>query len=549
MLTEKDFKLKTFPEFWNLTVSKFADKKAVGFALEMEKFLTYRQLDELQNNVARMFTALGLNKGDKVAIWSAGCPHWGASYFATVNHGFTAVPLLPDFSAGELTTIFNHCEVKALIVEESLLSRFEKCPENLPEIVLNISDFSVIKGNKEVTLENSKAIQIPEAFANEEDIASIIYTSGTTGHSKGVVLTHKNLITNLLQAQTIFPITEKYNTLSFLPLSHVYEFTAGFTYILSYGACIWYLAKPPVVPALLKAFENVRPMAAMSVPLVMEKIYKNAIKPKFEKNKAIKTLYGIPFFRKIFHRVAGKQLMKTMGGRFKFFGIGGARLDPVVERFLKEAKFPYAIGYGLTETSPLIAVSNPRQTVCGTIGLPMPGVDMQILNPNEMGIGEVVVKGDNVMAGYYKDEENTKACFTTKEDSCGEGYFKTGDLGCLSKVKGAVTLSLKGRTKNMILGPSGENIYPEDIEFVLNQNIDVTESLVVMGKKGLRAIIKLRDNVHTKREELRAQIKAYINERVGRSSRIEEIDFIAEFEKTATQKIKRFLYEMNCELN
>lgn len=545
MLTEKELKSKTFPEFWKVTVSKFADNKAVAFALEMEKFLTYRQLDNLQNNVAKMFNALGLKKGDKIAIWSVGCPNWGASYFGCVNHGFSAVPLLPDFSASELTTIFNHCEVKALIVEENLLSRFDKCPENLPEIVINISNFSVIKGNKEITLNSVKDIQIPESFAEENDIASIIYTSGTTGRSKGVMLTHKNLISNILQAQTVFPITEKYVTLSFLPLSHVYEFTAGFTYILSYGACICYLAKPPVVSALLKAFKNVRPMAGMSVPLVMEKIYKNAIKPQFEKNKFVKKLYGIPFFRKILHRVAGKKLMKTMGGRFKFFGIGGARLDPVVERFLKEAKFPYAIGYGLTETSPLIAVSNPKQTVCGTIGLPMPDVDMKVLNPNEYGIGEVVVKGDNIMAGYYKDEELTKSVFTTKDDSCGEGYFKTGDLGCLADKKGAVRLSLKGRNKNMILGPSGENIYPEDIEFVLNQNIDVTESLVVMGKKGLRAIIKLRDNVHTKREELRGQIKTYINERVGRSSRIEEIDFIAEFEKTATQKIKRFLYEVN----
>jgi len=545
MLTEKDLKSKTFPEFWNVTVSKYADNKAVGFALETEKFLTYRQLDELQNNVSKFFSALGIKAGEKIAIWSVGCPNWGASYFATVNHGFTAVPLLPDFSAGELSTIFKHCEVKALVVDENLLQRFEKCPENLPELVINISDFSVIKGNKEITLESVKENKVPETSVKEEDIASIIYTSGTTGRSKGVVLTHKNLISNLLQAQTIFPISEKDVSLSFLPLSHVYEFTAGFTYILSYGACIYYLAKPPVVPALLKAFENVRPTLGMSVPLVMEKIYKNAIKPKFEKNKVIKFLYGIPLFRKILHRAAGKKLMKTMGGRFKFFGIGGARLDPVVERFLKEAKFPYAIGYGLTETSPLISVSNPQQTVCGTIGLTLPGVDMKILNPNEMGIGEVVVKGDNVMAGYYKDEENTKAAFTTKEDSCGEGYFKTGDLGCFSEEKGIVRLSLKGRNKNMILGPSGENIYPEDIEFVLNQNVHITESLVVMGKKGLRAIIKVRDNVHLKREELRSQIKTYINERVSRSSRIEEIDFISEFEKTATQKIKRFLYEVN----
>lgn len=544
MLTEKDLKSKTFPEFWNRTVSKFADNKAVGFALDMEKVLTYRQLDELQKNVAKMLTALGLEKGDKIAIWSVGCPNWGASYFACVNHGFTAVPLLPDFSANELTTIFKHAEVKALIVEEGLLARFEKCPENLPELIINISDFSVIKGNKEISLESAENLAVSESAA-EEDIASIIYTSGTTGRSKGVVLTHKNLISNVLQAQTIFPITEQDVTLSFLPLSHVYEFTAGFTYILSYGACIYYLAKPPAVPALLKAFSNVRPTAGMSVPLVMEKIYKNAIKPQFEKNGLVKALYAVPAFRKILHRVAGKKLMKTMGGRFKFFGIGGARLDPVVERFLKEARFPYAIGYGLTETSPLISVSNPSQTVCGTIGLTLPGVDMQILNPNEYGIGEVVVKGDNVMAGYYKDEEKTKAAFTTKEDSCGEGYFKTGDLGCFSLVKGIVRLSLKGRNKNMILGPSGENIYPEDIEFVLNQNNDIMESLVVMGKKGLRAIVKLRDNVHTRREELQKQIKTYINERVGRSSRIEEIDFISEFEKTATQKIKRFLYEAN----
>ncbi|MBS7261779.1 MAG: AMP-binding protein [Treponema sp.] len=578
METIDDLGQYTFPALLNNSVKKFGDRPALTYALKDEEPITYNKMAENALNFSKQLFALGLKKESKIALYGIGCPAWGTAYFGIVNRGMISVPLLPDFSSAEVKSILDHCQVNALIVDETLYKKLSDIQENLPPIVISLNNFSVIKAPVPVPSEDEiKKIELPEINIEEDSIASIIYTSGTTGRSKGVVLTHKNLVWTAIQGQYTHRINKLDRVLSFLPISHVYEFTIGFLMQILNGACIYYLAKPPVVSSLLPAFAKVKPTIILSVPLVMEKIYKNKVLPTFEKNRFVKFLYSIPMFRRILNRVAGKSLKKTFGGHLQFFGIGGAKVDPKVERFMKEAKFPYAIGYGLTETSPLLASSGVRITKPGTIGVIVPGVDLQIANPNEEGVGEVVAKAPNVMVGYYKDDALTKAAFTTEEDSCGPGYFKTGDLGVIKNWHRVPRLSLKGRSKNMILSASGENIYPEDIEFILNQHPLVAESLVVEDDNGLVALLQmdeekleeeakrrlslselkddLQEKATAKKEEIQDklayqkevimnEIKFFVNKQVNKTSKIDRIETIKQFEKTASQKIKRYLYDL-----
>ena len=578
METIDDLGQYTFPALLNNSVKKFGDRPALTYALKDEEPITYNKMAENALNFSKQLFALGLKNESKIALYGIGCPAWGTAYFGIVNRGMISVPLLPDFSSAEVKSILDHCQCDALIVDETLYKKLSDIQENLPPIVISLNNFSVIKAPVPVPPEDEiKKIELPEINIEEDSIASIIYTSGTTGRSKGVVLTHKNLVWTAIQGQYTHRINKLDRVLSFLPISHVYEFTIGFLMQILNGACIYYLAKPPVVSSLLPAFAKVKPTIILSVPLVMEKIYKNKVLPTFEKNRFVKFLYSIPIFRRILNRVAGKSLKKTFGGHLQFFGIGGAKVDPKVERFMKEAKFPYAIGYGLTETSPLLASSGVRITKPGTIGVIVPGVDLQIANPNEEGVGEVVAKAPNVMVGYYKDDALTKAAFTTEEDSCGPGYFKTGDLGVIKNWHRVPRLSLKGRSKNMILSASGENIYPEDIEFILNQHPLVSESLVVEDDNGLVALLQmdeekleeeakrrlslselkddLQEKATAKKEEIQDklayqkevimnEIKFFVNRQVNKTSKIDRIETIKQFEKTASQKIKRYLYDL-----
>ena len=434
METINDLGKYTFPALLANSIRKFGERPAL--TLIGGTPITYAQIGEKSVAVAKMLKGLGLKDGSKVAIFGTGRPEWGISYFGIVSYGMIAVPLLPDFSDTEIAAIFEHCGVDAVFVESKLYSKLEKLGNKLPSIVINLEDFKIIKGPKGCGQNITDYAEQSEPVSNtqEEDTASIIYTSGTTGRSKGVELTHKNLVWTCVQCQHTHRVHKLDRTLSFLPLSHVYEFTVSFSMQLLNGACVYYLGKPPIVSALLPAFKIVQPTIVLSVPLVMEKIYKNNVLPNFTKNNFIKFLYKMRGTQIILNRVAGKKLMKTFGGHLVFFGIGGAMIDPKVERFMKDAKFPYAIGYGLTETSPLLASSGPKITVPGCIGVVMPGVDLKINNPNpQTGVGEIVAKGENVMKGYYKDPELTKTVFTTAEDSVGEGYFKTGDLGIFVK--------------------------------------------------------------------------------------------------------------------
>ncbi len=535
------------------SVKNFQDMTCVSFVDGIP--MSYRELGQKMKIVGEMLFSLGLKNGDKVALLSHNMPNWVVAYFSVVANGLIIVPILPDFTSEEIDNVLNHSESKVLFVSERLTSRIEGL--DLPQLnaTIILDNFSITKGES-----NPELAKIPKVKVNEDDTAAIIYTSGTTGRSKGVVLSHQNLTFTAMQSFTFESINSSDIFLSLLPLSHTYENTIGMLYPIMYGSSIYYLEKPPTAAALLPALKKIRPTMMLSVPLIMEKLYKTQIQSKFTGSGLKRMIYKTPLFRILIHRVAGKKLFQTFGSRLKFFGIGGAKLDSRVERFLKEAKFPYAIGYGLTETAPLLAGAGVQQTKLHSTGFAVHGVELKINNPDKKGVGEIWAKGPNVMKGYFKNPEATDEVLTDG------GWFHTGDFGRFDSKK---RLYIKGRMKNTIIGASGENIYPEDIETIINNQRFVVESLVLeedgyLVAKVLLDIDELENNIEhfksiyvEKKEkslqairELDIKYQAWshhftkeLNAKLNRTSQIKRIDIMEEpFEKTASQKIKRFLY-------
>ncbi len=523
-------------------VKNFAPYPSLAFVDSQP--ITYQELGNQIQKVSEQLFSYGLQPGDKVALFSQNMPNWVVAYFAIVSKGLVVVPVLPDFTALEIENVLLHSGAKALFVSEKLYSKV--AGKTFDDLVVTITtdNFSIVSATQKPVDE-----KIPSIRVKDNDIAAIIYTSGTTGRSKGVMLTHANITFVAMQSYSVFPITHNEVVLSFLPLSHTYENSIGMLYQVMYGACIYYLDKAPTAATLLPALAKVRPTMMLSVPLIMEKIYKNQVQNKFSKNQFSRLIYKTPLFRIIIHYIAGKKLIKTFGGRLKFFGIGGAKIDARVERFLKEARFPYAIGYGLTESAPLLAGAAPHQTKLQSTGYALEGVTLKINEPNKNGVGEIWAKGPNVMKGYYKNPEVTAEVLTE------DGWFKTGDLGVFDSRK---RLFIKGRMKNTIVGASGENIYPEDIESVINNNQIITESLVIeedgfLVAKVLLDIESIEKNYEhlkhvieegkDKYAEWKATFTKELNSKLNRASQIKRVDIIDEpFEKTASQKIKRFLY-------
>lgn len=545
----------TLKSLIDYSVKNFAKMPSVSF-VEGEP-ITYAELGNKIEEISAVLFSLGLQKGDKVALFSHNMPNWVIAYFSVVSNGLIIVPILPDFTREEVENVLVHSESKVLFISERLTSRIEGLKLPFLQATILIDNFTLISGVKKVTTESN----VPKITVKEDDIAAIIYTSGTTGRSKAVVLTHKSITFVAMQSYTFETITHSDVFLSLLPLSHTYENSIGMLYPIMYGASIYYLEKPPTAAALLPALAKIRPTMMLSVPLIMEKLYKSQIQSKFSGNGFKRMIYKNAFFRILIHRIAGKKLYQTFGGRLKFFGIGGAKLDSRVERFLKEARFPYAIGYGLTETAPLLAGAGVHQTKLQSAGFAVHGVQLKLHDPDKKGVGEIWAKGPNIMKEYYKNPEATSEVLTP------DGWFKTGDYGRFDSHK---RLYIKGRMKNTIVGSSGENIYPEDIESVINNHKLVLESLVieedgylvakilfdldelektiehfksvieVKKEKGRKAIRELDEKYH----QIWAQhFTKELNGKLNRVSQIKRVDIMAEpFEKTASQKIKRFLY-------
>jgi long-chain acyl-CoA synthetase len=520
--------------------------------------LPYRVLLPRAQGLAALLAAHGVSRGDRVALLSENMPNWAVAYFAVASMGAVVVPILTDFTAAQVSMIVSHAGCRALIVSGKARDKIAEVRTG--RLIVRVEDFTV---EQTVAGEGSPAGGFGSAegyvfpAVAEDDLAAVIYTSGTTGHSKGVMLTHRNIVSNAWATRTIIELGPSDTLLSILPLAHTYECTLGMVGALMQGASITYLDRPPTAAALLPALAALRPTVMLSVPLVMEKIYRSKVLPELQRRR----LYSMPLFRRLFNRLAGVKLMKLFGGRIRFFGIGGAALAPDVEQFLREARFPYAIGYGLTETAPLVAGSAPFRTHPRSTGPALAGVEVRIAAAESpegaagvagagvRGEGEVQVRGPNVMKGYFDDPGRTAEAFTS------DGWFRTGDLGALDTRQ---RLSIRGRLKTMILGASGENIYPEEIEALINRSQYVGESLVYGGSTGVTALVMLKPEVleplvsrvqdgiakaEASINGLLERIRREVNAQLASFSRVHRMELQRiPFEKTPTQKIKRFLY-------
>lgn len=536
--------INTLYELVGNSVEKFASK--VAFSMFEGEQVTYAEAGRRIARVKEILTGAGLQSGDKVALLSSNMPNWGVCYFAVTTAGMVAVPILPDFSGEELDMIVEHSEAKALLVSDKLFTKLSKRTIERLNVVIRTKNLGVI--SRRVKGEGSVRVPRPE------DLAAIIYTSGTTSKPKGVMLTHAALCSQVTISSSIFPVNGEDTFLSVLPLSHTYECSIGMIYPFSMGARVVYLDRPPTASALMPALREVRPTVMLIVPLIIEKIYRHQVLAKFNSNTFWRTLYRVGFTRRYLNRAAGRKLMKLFGGRLRFLGIGGAKLDGGAEKFLLEARVPYAIGYGLTETAPLLAGAAPSMVRLGSTGPHAPGVTLRLENINpDTRQGEVVALTPSVMQGYFKNPEATSEVFTP------DGWFRTGDLGEFDKDG---WLYIKGRLKNMIVGPGGENIYPEDIETVLNSHVCIADSIVTEQEGRLVALVHFngdqidamvddwreewethKEAWEARTEQLKKEIMDFVNAKVNKFSRISEVveekdDFI----KTPTHKIKRFLY-------
>ena len=545
----------TIGALWQRSLGMYSKNPSLAWV--GEEAMSYEKMGAKIDAMKALLKANGIHKGDKVLLLSENMPHWGVAYISITSLGAVVVPVLPDFHPAEVHHILRHSEAKAVFVSSKYQSTIEDAPSSDVEFVINLDTLTLLEdiSNKSYLSQfkqkmKEKMHKHDASKVDEEDLCAIIYTSGTTGHSKGVMLTHKNIVTNAMSSHSVLEITSQDTFLSVLPLAHTFECTVGLIVPLLHGSSVYYVAKTPTPSVLLKAFELVRPTMMLSVPLIIEKIYKNKVLAKFNSSFLTKNLYKIAFFRKQLNKIAGKKLLETFGGRLRFFGIGGAALSPFVEQFLLEADFPYVVGYGLTETAPLLAGTPLEKTKkLKSTGPAMYGVTLMIKDADVHGEGEICAKSPSVMRGYYKDEEKTKEVFD--EDD----WFLTGDLGYIDEDG---YLFISGRSKNVIISASGENIYPEQIESVINQDELVADALVMEmdGKVVARVYFEqelldeklnalhIADSQAPKEiQKLLEEMRQEVNEQLSSFSKVSRFIHQAEpFVKTPTKKIKRYLY-------
>ena len=530
----------TLAKLYEYATTVYSKKQYTQWYDTKEGGYTYSEFKGKCDSLSKKLTQYGIGAGDKVAILSQSMPNWSVAFFSIVPFGRIAIPILPDSSENEVTNILEHSESKVIFVSQKLASKVSEECRNKLTLVIDIETFEVIKADEDkFTCDGRTTVPTPD------DIATIIYTSGTTGSAKGVVLSHRNLASNVITCYHSCKRNHKDRWLSILPMAHTLEMTLSMLYPMYCGATVYYLPKPPVPSLLMKALKIVKPTTMLTVPLIIEKVYKGSVLPTIQKSRTLTWMNE--HMNGLMCWIIGMKLKATFGGHISFYGIGGAKLDPEVEKFLLKARFPYAIGYGLTETSPLLGYSMKGWRTVGSFGYPVYNVQLKLHNVNpETGEGEVVAKGPNVMLGYYKDPKRTKSAFTE------DGWFRTSDIAVQDE-KGR--FYIKGRNSNMILGPSGENIYPEEIENVINNVEGVSESIVVERDGRLVALVQPQENfiqwdkesedkLYEKLSAWKKKLLSITNKSVSKASQVSSIEVMKEpFEKTATQKIRRFKYK------
>lgn len=533
----------------NWSLNAFADYKGES--------MTYADVAERIAMLHMVFDAFGVRPGDKVALFGKNATHWGVAYLATITYGAVIVPILPDFKPSDVHHIVNHSDSVLLFAADFLYEPLEESKMENIRGTISLADFSIISKRKPKQavdlLKNLKDVfmkKFGEAFSPDsiqfpkvpnDSLAVISYTSGTTGFSKGVMIPHNSLIANVVYANNNMPLQPGDAIVSFLPLAHAYGCAFEFLWPFTLGCHITFLTKTPSPQIILQAFKEIRPRLVLSVPLVIEKIYKKQLLPAISKPH-MKVILGIPGLNKVIHKKIRQKLIDVFGGNFHEVVIGGAALNKDVELFFNKIKFPFSIGYGMTECGPLISYANWDKTKLGSAGKLVDNMEVKIDSPDPYNqVGEIMIRGENVMYGYYKNEEATKQALDE------EGWLHTGDLGLIDEEN---FIFIKGRSKSLILGSSGQNIYPEEIEAKYNNLKYVVESVVVEKDEKLVALIYPDNELLAKQGIEESELLSFLDE--SRKQLNNEMPAYMgvsaiklhpeEFEKTPKKSIKRFLY-------
>ncbi len=533
--------------WWKLALSNYKGE-TMNYAMMAERI-------EMMHVV---FRRTGLEAGDRVAICGRNQANWGVCFLAALTYGAVPVPILHEFNPDSIIYLLGHSEARVFFVDESVWSHLNT--DNLPEleVVVNISDLQCLMSVKgdidairmDVVMEFRRQYpcglrpeQIDYYEDKPEELAIINYTSGTSGFSKGVMIPYRALACNMNFAANVAEpqMDSSSKVVSMLPLAHMYGLMFEFLFEMSIGAHVYFLTKTPSPRVIMDAFREVHPSIIISVPLIIEKVYKTQLRPVADK---LKFFFAAPFIGRLIRKYMKRRVVAAFGGEFEEIIMGGAAVNPEVEKFFHRLRFPFTVGYGMTECAPIITYVKWRKAKVGSSGKAIPGCRIRIDSPNPSRIpGEVQVCGQNVFLGYYKNEQATKDVFTE------DGWFRTGDMGVLKNGY----LYLKGRCKCMILSANGQNIYPEELEGVINNFPYVVESLVVEDGGGLTAII-YPDYAASRmygisREDIEGKLHSMlpeVNKALPSYAQIRKIEFIEkDFERTPKRNIKRYLYQKN----
>ncbi len=522
--------------------------------------LHYKDLARRMEKLHIMFEECGLQQRDKVAICSRNQANWAVSFFATLTYGAVPVPLLHEFKSANIHHLVNHSEAKILFVDDVIWEGLTET--EMPDIqaIIQVNNFKILYAADEKIYKAKEHLnelfgkKYPESFEPEmisyyedsaDELAMINYTSGTSGFSKGVMIPYRAILSNIEFAKKVMPVLNNTSSVvSMLPCAHMYGLMFEVLYELSVGTHVHFLSRLPSPKIIMKALSEVKPNLVVAVPLVIEKIFKSKVKPILEK-EGIKFLLKVPGLNQVVLNKVRAELVSAFGGEFYEVILGGAAFNKEVEGFFKKINFPFTVGYGMTECAPIITYDDWKEEKLYSCGKAAPNMEVRIISSDPQTVpGEIQVRGANVFLGYYKNEEATAEVFTE------DGWFKTGDMGILDADG---SLFIKGRTKCMILGPSGQNIYPEEVETVINSRQYVVDSLVIEDKDGLTALIYpdfqqgAKDGMNQD-----AFIKfmegtlAELNKELPNYAKIKKIEVMSEdFERTPKKSIKRYLYQRN----